>query len=456
MNMSQSVRSSAWGQFPEESVTLQDSRAYRLTSQAMKAAALALILAIVVIGAADNIDLPDRLQFFLSHLDVATYFPMATRFDSPTRALLFWVLPINALFYSFLVFAYFSWRARQAGPKLVSAPGPLDATLPSSSASVVDPNISTMAAVLNGAELVKHLGTLSTPQWWSSLQEAEVRVLRWHSAERCAFEIVFRADLVGKVYAVDRWDVYEVMDKLSRGGFGRDAEYSVPQPVAYIPSLRLLLQEKVQGVAAKKVFRFGDEQQRAKAAECCGRWLARYHATAPMAGRALTAEKFLRRVERKHHLVVEAGGRLAAKSQVVFDELTTVSKMLSTVPMCAGHGDFGSFHVIFGDRRTVVFDWDLYDVADPARDVARFIVSLERQALQRLDSIHALDNTSEIFLKTYLDSGGPPQAVANLSFYKAAHCLRGAAWDVRTNEADWSERAEAMLEEALRDLRSDT
>ncbi len=456
MNISQSVHSSAWGPFPEDSVTLAGGRVYRLASLAMKATGLALILAIVVIGAADNIDLPIRLQYFLSHLDVATYFPMGSRFANPTRAFLLWVLPINALFYSFLVFAYFSWRTRRAAPRLVPAPVSVGAAVSPRATPVGDPRISTMAAAMNGQELVKHLGTLSPPQWWSSMREAEVRVLRWHSAERCAFEIVFRADLVGKVYAIDRWDVYEVMDKLYRGGFGREAEYAVPQPIAYVPTLRLLLQERVEGVPAKKVFRYGDEQQRARAAECCARWLARYHATAPKVGRALTVEKFLRRVERKYQLVAAAGGCLAAKSQAVFEELTAASKTLSSVPVCAGHGDFGSYHVIFAEGRTVAFDWDLYDVADPARDVSRFVVSLERQALQRLDSLHDLDNASEVFLKTYLASGGPPEAVVNLSFYRAAHCLRGAAWDVGTKEAEWRERAEAMLEEAMRNLRSDT
>src|SRR2546430_11080826 len=44
---------------------------------------------------------------------------------------------------------------------------------------------------------------------------------------------------------------------------------------------RLLLQEKVDGLEAKKVFQHGDQRSRIAAAERCARWLARFHAFGP-------------------------------------------------------------------------------------------------------------------------------------------------------------------------------
>ena len=62
-------------------------------------------------------------------------------------------------------------------------------------------------------------------------------------------------------------------------------------------------------------------------------------------------------------------------------------------------------HVILAAGRTVTIDWDGYDVADPARDVARFIVALKRLALGSLSSIRALDAVADVFVQTYVGLG---------------------------------------------------
>ncbi len=71
-----------------------------------------------------------------------------------------------------------------------------------------------------------------------------------------------------------------------------------------------------------------------------------------------------------------------------------------------------------------------------------------------MGSVRALDRASEVFLKAYTASVGQPLSAANLAFYKAAHCLRGATWDVRAKGTEWHERAEAMLDEGFRALRN--
>ena len=325
-------------------------------------------------------------------------------------------------------------------------------TAASSLAAVLDPDISTLAAVLDTEELGKQLRGLPLSQRWEALQDVQIKVLRRHSAKRCTFEIVLRTGLVGKVYAKDRQDVYQAMQGISEAGFGSEAEFSIPEPVAYLPSLRLLLQERVEGMPARLIFRFGDEPQRAAAAERCARWLARFHALAPPSGPILNVEEILRRSERKRDLVSKEGGALAAKSERLFERLRAAAAALGTIPLCAGHGDYCSNQVILAERRTVVVDWDICNIADPSHDVARFIIGLERQGLKELGSIGALDGAAEVFLKTYLASGGGPQVAAHLPFYKAVCYLRGVTWDVKKKGFRWRERAEAMLDEGLRTL----
>ena len=358
-------------------------------------------------------------------------------------------------------------------PKSVRSP--VDSKLPSTSV-VDDPGIPTLATILDPDELAKHLEGPSVSRSSGAAREVRVQVLKWHAAKRCTFEIVLGTGLIGKVYATDRPDVYQVMERLVQAGFGPEAEFSIPQPIAYLPSLRLLLQEKVEGARAKDILLVGDEHQRALVAERCARWLARFHALAPPSGKLIDVEKILGGSERKCRLLCEEGGPLAAKSKQLFERLRAAAPSLSTIPLCASHGHsistgdfllgpplgtmplsadhgrFGSYQVVLGEGRTVVFDWDVYNTADPARDVAGFILSLERQALRRFGSIRALNGAATLFLETYLNSGGNPQVAAHLPFYKAAHCMRGANWEDRTKSAGWSGRAEAMLEEGLRTL----
>jgi aminoglycoside phosphotransferase (APT) family kinase protein len=418
---------------------------------ALKSIALAVPLAVVAVGAADRIDLPNSLQYLMSHVDIATYFPRPWALNDQTSVFRFWVLPINVIFYATVLYAIFYWRARLPRPnslRVRRAASGAAQTLP----MVNDSDIPTLTTVLDPAKLRKQLQVLSVSQWRAALREVQVNVFEKRFVKRCAFEIILRADLVGKVYARDRLDVYQVMEGITRAGFGPEAEFSIPQALAYIPSLRLLLQERVEGDVAKEVFRFGSDRERAAAVERCARWLARFQALAPPTGRVLDVKRILNQIERKQRVISQGGEPFASKSALLVERLRAAASSLAVVPTCAGHGDFGCYQVILAEGRTVVFDWDLYDVADPARDLAKFAVSLERQAVLHLGSIRALDDVLEVFLRTYSASGGSPQVAAHLPFYKALACLNAANKDLQTKAGTGRAWAEAMLDQGLRVL----
>ena len=343
-----------------------------------------------------------------------------------------------------------------ARPASVASPAAID-RIASTRPAVRDPDIPTLSAALDPVELAREISLLSPSQWpWGEPLEIRVEVLRWRAGNNCTFEIVVRTEsglhpLIGKVYAADSEHVYRAMDKLRDAGFTREAETSIPQPIAYVPLLNLLLQEKVTGLAAKKIFGYGGQRLRAVAAERCARWLAQFHSLSPLSGPVRSVDKILARSLRAAGVVSEKGGLLANKAERLFDGLKAHASNLPTTPLRAGHGDFGSYHIVFADARTVTIDWDLYDLADPARDVARFIVSLERQALHRLSAPQAMDEATRLFLQTYLASGGSPVEVS-LPFYKAAHCLKAAEWEVQAGDLQWRKWAEAMLDEGLRTL----
>ncbi len=318
--------------------------------------------------------------------------------------------------------------------------------------AIVDPGIATLSQVLDPMALAKHLrlSCLAAGNG-GTVEEVQVRVLRHWEQRRCTLEIGMRTQngrqsVIGKVYHNDRPDVFEAMDAIRQAGFGPQDEFSIPEPLAYLPALRLLLQEKVEGPLAKEIFKTGDEQSRAAAAERCARWLARFHARAPKAGPVFDSHRRAKTLQRYSSRVAKLSGRCADKAGRLLQRLEDAESSLSQVEMRSSHGSFNAGHVILGNGRTVVFDWDGYDVADPARDVGRFVATLRRVALGQLDSIRALDAAAEIFLKTYL-AEGQPLAEKNLRFYEASACLKLAK-----SVNHWEERTEAMVDEGLRVL----
>jgi hypothetical protein len=309
------------------------------------------------------------------------------------------------------------------------------------------------------------------PDRCRSITEIRIQILKRHRT-RCTFEIEWpgRSEgrvVIGKVYEAERADIYHAMDAIRRAGFGPDAPFSIPEPLAYIPEWRLLLMEKVTGPRAKHVFLSGTESDRQETAERCADWLARFQVTAPHRGEPYRVSDVLDSVDEWSQFFRAGGGVLAEKAMRLRDQLQAAACALEPTEPCAGHGHYTCGQILMTEHstsamdaapastgrevlagsRTVAFDWDGYDVADPCRDVASFLVDLERLAWKTPACRAALDHATEIFLQTYFALC--PGRGSNLPFYAAALCLRLATRDVGKHSA---EQAATMLDEGLRVL----
>jgi len=311
----------------------------------------------------------------------------------------------------------------------------------------------TLAVVLEPTALRRILdGLLPPPE--RGLEDLQVRILRYHQGKRCVFEAAGRSSdgphaWIGKVYSDDRSDVYRTMAAIRRAGFGPDAEFSIPEPVAYLPELHFLVQERVAGRPATEFFLSDAGEDRVRMSERCAGWLARFHAHAPRSGPIADREAFQLKIERWSHRVAAAGGAFADKAGRLGKELALAR--IRDPGQCASHGSFTHHQVIASQGRTVTFDWDDHGVTDPGFDVARFLVGLRRLALRCLGSIRALDATADLFLQTYVSRCGP-EVRRNLPFYAAAICLRLAKKDIGHQADRWPEKALATLDEGLRSL----
>jgi aminoglycoside phosphotransferase (APT) family kinase protein len=319
-----------------------------------------------------------------------------------------------------------------------------------------DPDIETLSEVLDSAALAEHLRRGCLGRWnGGTVEEVRVvRVLKHHVGQRCTLEIGLRTTgvwhfLIGKVHCEDRSDVFRAMKGIQHAGFGAQDEFSIPQPLAYLPSVHLLLQEKLEGLVAKEVFKTGDERSRTAAAERCALWLARFQAVGPKAGPVFDAECCLSVAQGRTKRIAVLGGRCAEKAARLLESLEQARAALRPVEMRAGHGSYSPAQIILAEGRTATFDWDGYDVADPARDAARFLAALRRLALGKLGSIRALDGAASVFLRTYRFAG-QVAVEENLRFFEAAACHTLAAHHLSHPVRRWHEKVEAMLDEGLR------
>jgi aminoglycoside phosphotransferase (APT) family kinase protein len=336
---------------------------------------------------------------------------------------------------------------------------------------VSDPGIPTLQTVLGPVTMAEHLRH-ALPDRCGSVRGVRIQILKRHRT-RCTFEIQWpRGDawraVIGKVYAADRADVYRAMEAIGRAGFGPDEAFSIPEPLGYIPELHLLLLEKVAGTRAKQVLLTSAEADRVDTAERCAHWLARFHAVAPRLGQPYRVTDVLDSLDEWLQPFRDCGDVLANRAKRLREQLEAAARGLEPGELCAGHGHYTSGQVIIAERRpvavdsgmrhefisfdglvkdrTVTFDWDGHDVADPCRDLACFVVDLKRLAWKNPVASASLDHAAEVFLKTYFSvclakTGG------NLPFYAAARCLRLARRDIGDQAAD---KAAAMLDEGLR------
>ncbi len=320
---------------------------------------------------------------------------------------------------------------------------------------ITDRGIPTLPEVFDSVIAEEYLRQ-ALPAQRGVIEDIRFQLLKHHPGKRCTFEISLRtvrtrACLIGKVYAEDRSDVYRAMDEIMRAGFGPGEELSIPQPIAYFPALRLLLQEKVEGPRAKQIFLTGDERDRVEAAKRCARWLAKFHAIAPRSGRVFDLTKHMNAVERWSQTIARLGEPFPSHARKLFRRLEEGAASANGRELCAGHGSYNCNQIILTKDRTITFDWDGHDVADPSRDVARFLVALQRLAFKYLGSIRALDAVAEVFLKTY-QALNPVEISATLSLYRGLTCLRLAKYEANRPVCTLREGIEALLAEGLRVL----
>ena len=318
--------------------------------------------------------------------------------------------------------------------------------------------VARFAAVLKQEEVREELERLFRFQWpGEPAGEMNLRVLKAHK-RRCTFETSFGSEdpargIIAKVYQRDRADVFAAMESLVAAGFDGTSEFAIPLPLAYLATPHVLVQEKVSGIQAMEIFNGDEAEKQLSAARRCGSWLGHFHMKGPQEGQLTNPGELLVSIRYWAGALQKAGEPLASKTELLVRKLEAAAPGAAVgFEPRAGHGSYMPEHVMLSGNRMVGIDLDEYDLADPARDLAWFIVSLERLGLKKRGSLRIHDRAIEEFLRTYVASG-PRNALSHLSFYKAAECLHRAHRDLHGRVPPIPEWSAIMLDEGIDALR---
>ncbi len=252
-----------------------------------------------------------------------------------------------------------------------------------------------------------------------------VTVLRGHPGSRWTLRYVIRrgeedTTFIAKVYARDRSDVATTLSVLRSRGLGLSRLMQVAAPIAYMPTLRLLLLEEASGETAKAALRRGQ----GGIGERTAYWLAALHAaTAPLTAAHRPRDPLTKACRWADALGANAPA-LGREARHLLAALVEAQPPWPAPPHLV-HGDFGVTHVYLTAETTTVIDWDAWRVGDCGEDAGRFMASLHHLAARDPERREAVTQTARRFAQTYQTA--VPMARQSLAFYEALACLLKAA-----------------------------
>jgi len=248
--------------------------------------------------------------------------------------------------------------------------------------AMIDPKLPALRVAADGSAMRERLAAaLSAGAVVTDLTPTRVacRVLKHTIGKRCviAYDLYDGAReirVVAKLYRGDRGKaVFERLTDLWRRTRGGDSlpSLGMPEPIAYLAELGMVLQSEAPGTPLDRLERSGPWVQ---AVHATADNLARLHAVTGALAETRPLAATLRRLCRP------APPELAAACPEFAPAIARVSARLAsavTGPEALVHGDLGLGQVFFAGERATFVDFEGPWLASPSLGVANFMVSLE-------------------------------------------------------------------------------
>lgn len=279
---------------------------------------------------------------------------------------------------------------------------------------------------------------------------AAIEVLKYKPGRRCvlAYELAgrhkasgqpIRRRVIGKVFRDERGQrLFALQDRLWRTCFGPDGVngISVPQPLTYVPEMRMLVQANAPGRRLDELSLHGPVgPQASRSAEALA-WLHRCQALAAPPGNGstngyallqpYTLADELRGLEDYTARLAQVRPDALPAVQALHAALLDWAMILPPAPRAAPlHRDFYYSQVLFDGLNVHLIDFDLLALGDPAIDVANFNAHLAYLGLEQSGDAARFEPESERFLAAYGAACPPdPTFWERVAFYQAATWFR--------------------------------
>ena len=244
--------------------------------------------------------------------------------------------------------------------------------------------------------------------------------------------------VIGKLYRKDRSEkIFRNLQQLWRAS--REIRFGMPEPLAHLPELGMVVQSVVPGKLLEK---FSPAEDLPGAMQLVARNLAALHSLSIAGGekKAMTDH-----IKKYCHPGPEALVQDCPELTSLLDEI--LNGLLENAlhgPMVPVHGDLGLAQILLTADRAFFIDFDGFCLSHAALDVSTFLAALRVHFPQRFDEL------AGIFLETYL-ARQTHEKLSGLHFYHVLTYLRRATicWRLQ-NHRDWRQEVRRYLEISAR------
>lgn len=211
--------------------------------------------------------------------------------------------------------------------------------------------------------------------------------------------------LIGKAdYRRGGESTYDFMRRLWSAGFGDHPDMAIPEPVAYVDDLSLLLQTEAPGRCLYEWL--AGPASGVATARAAGKWLSRLHALRIDGGARLPADYEPRKLGTYHAGLAEALPDRAARVGELTSRALDALRPFEHEMAVPTHGDYQPKNIYLDGSRVTVIDWDRGALGHPARDLGHFLGQSLTMSFARSGTFERVRPWNDSFLDGY-GAGNP-------------------------------------------------
>jgi len=297
---------------------------------------------------------------------------------------------------------------------------------------ILDPALPGLDVALDATRMSSPLGQLLAEEHGGepgSWRVVGVELIKHKPGRRCALAYtadgpVGRRQLFAKAFRNDRGATILVNMHQFHAALARTA-IRVPRPLGYVPELKLLVTEYVDGRALATALYDGRSEEPARRMAAAA---AEFHACGVTCARRWSPQKELRATR---EWIAGLSGRVPAevpRSRELLDMLERTATLLPRELALPVHRDFYPEQLADAGGATAVLDLDDTRAGDPALDVGNFMAHLTLRAFQFPETAAGCALARRAFAAEYGQRCGREPDAASFSrrlvFYEASSLLR--------------------------------